>query len=308
MSKRLIAHLAVLGANIIYGLNYTIAKIAMPAYLKPLGFILIRVIVATALFWLISPLFKREKVDRSDMMRLVWCGFFGIAINQLLFFSGLDLTSPIDASIIMISTPVLVMIVAFVLAGEKLTLFKVGGIALGAAGAALLLANSPKDGAAGGNLLGNIMILFNALSYGIYLVIAKPLMLKYHPLTVLKWSFLFGMLICIPFGFNQALAVDWATLTPKAWFSVVYVILAATFIAYLLNNLALGTVSPSVVGVYIYLQPVIAAVVEILVGNSAPNAVKITAALLIFTGVYLAGKQTKKGPHPLTPSPKERGE
>ncbi len=290
MSKRLIAHLSVFTANVIYGLNYTIAKIAMPDFLKPLGFILIRVIIATALFWLISPLIKREKVDRSDMMRLFWCGFFGIAVNQLLFFSGLDLTSPIDASIIMISTPILVMIIAFFLTGEKLTALKIGGVILGAGGAALLLMNSPKTGAGGGNLLGNIMILFNALSYGVYLVIAKPLMVKYNPLTVLKWSFLFGMFICIPFGFNQALEVEWATLTPNAWFSVVYVIIAATFIAYLLNNLALGTVSASVVGVYIYLQPVIAAIVEILVGNSAPSAVKITAALLIFTGVYLVGR------------------
>lgn len=290
MSKRLIAHISVFAANVIYGLNYTIAKIAMPDFLKPLGFILIRVIIATALFWLISPIIKREKVDRSDMLRLFWCGFFGIAVNQLLFFSGLDLTSPIDASIIMISTPILVMMIAFFLTGEKLTALKIGGVILGAGGAALLLMNSPKTGTGGGNLLGNIMILFNALSYGVYLVIAKPLMAKYSPLTVLKWSFLFGMFICIPFGFNQALEVDWATLTPKAWFSVVYVIIAATFIAYLLNNLALGTVSASVVGVYIYLQPVIAAIVEILVGNSAPSAVKITAALLIFTGVYLVGR------------------
>jgi drug/metabolite transporter (DMT)-like permease len=293
MSKRLIAHLAVLGANIIYGLNYFIAKIAMPDYLKPLGFILIRVIIATALFWLITPLFTKEKVQRADMLRLIMCGFFGIAINQLLFFSGLDLTSSIDASIIMICTPVLVMVVAFILTGEKLTLFKVGGIALGAAGAALLLANSPKDSSGGGNLLGNIMILFNALSYGIYLVIAKPLMVKYHPLTVLKWSFLFGMIICIPFGAQQAAAIQWSTFPPNAWFSVVYVIIAATFIAYLLNNLALGTVSASVVGVYIYLQPVIAAIVEIVVGNSAPDAVKIGSALLIFTGVYLVGRPVK---------------
>jgi len=300
MSKRLIAHLSIFTANVIYGLNYTIAKIAMPDFIKPLGFILIRVIIATALFWLISPLVKREKVERSDMLRLFLCGIFGIAINQLLFFSGLDLTSPIDASIIMISTPILVMVIAFILTGEKLTFFKVGGILLGAAGAALLLLTSPKEANGSGNLLGNIMILFNALSYGIYLVIAKALMMKYNPLTVLKWSFLFGMFICIPFGFNQTLEVDWASLTPKAWFSVVYVIIAATFIAYLLNNLALGTVSSSVVGVYIYLQPVIAAIVEILVGNTAPSAVKIVAALLIFTGVYLVGRKNSPQPKSLS--------
>ena len=293
MSKRLIAHIAALAANIIYGLNYFIAKIAMPDYLKPIGFILIRVICATALFWVVSPLFKREKIERKDFARLFWCGFFGIAVNQMLFFSGLDLTSSIDASIIMISTPILVMIIAFVLTGEKLTAFKIGGVILGASGAALLLLTSPKSGSGGGNLLGNVMILFNALAYGVYLVIAKPLMLKYHPLTVLKWSFLFGMIICRPFGAQQAMAVDWATMPPNIWFSVFYVVLAATFLAYLLNNLALSTVSASVVGVYIYLQPVIAAVVEIVVGNSAPSVVKIGSALLIFTGVYLVGRPVK---------------
>lgn len=294
MSKRLWAHLAVLAANIIYGLNYKIAKLSMPGFLEPLGFILIRVMVCTALFWLVSPLFKREKIERADLKRLMLCGLFGIAINQLLFFSGLSLTSAIDSSIIMICTPVLVLIVAFVLTGEKMTFLKIGGILLGFAGAALLLSNSNKGGSGQqGDLLGNIMILLNALSYGIYLVIAKPMMVKYHPLTVLKWSFLFGMVICIPFGAQQAAAVSWDTLTPIAWFSVVYVIIAATFIAYLLNNVALGIVSPSVVGVYIYLQPVIAAIVEISVGNSAPDAVKIIAALLIFTGVYLVGRPAK---------------
>jgi drug/metabolite transporter (DMT)-like permease len=294
MSKNLIAHMAVLLANVIYGLNYFIAKIAMPAYIKPIGFILIRVIIATALFWLIAPLFKREKIAREDFMRLFWCGLFGIAINQMLFFMGLDKTSSIDASIIMICTPVLVMVVAFLIGGEKITALRLLGIALGAGGAAMLLLLSPaKAGGQQSSLLGNSMILVNALSYGIYLVIAKPLMLKYHPLTVLKWSFLFGMFICLPFGLEQAAEVNWATITGKGWFSIIYVIIAATFFAYLLNNLALGTVSSSVVGVYIYLQPVIAAIVEISVGNSAPDAVKILSALLIFTGVYLVGRPVK---------------
>lgn len=294
MSKRLTAHLAILGANIIFGLNYSIAKIAMPDYIKPMGFILIRVLVSTLLFWLVAPFFKRESVERKDMFRLLLCGAFGIALNQLLFFSGLELTSPVDASIIMISTPVLVMIVAFVLAGEKITPTKIGGILLGAAGAILLLANSPKAAnAGGGSLLGNVMILFNALAYGVYLVIVKPLLVKYHPLTVLKWSFLYGTVLCIPFGTQQALDVQWATMPADIWLSIVYVIIAASFVAYMLNNIALGTVSPSVVGVYVYLQPVIAAVVEISVGKSAPDAVKIAAALLIFTGVYLVGRTAK---------------
>lgn len=295
MSKRIIAHLAALTANIIYGLNFFIAKLAMPAYLKPIGFILVRVIAATALFWLIAPLFKREKVARKDLVRLFWCGFFGIAVNQMLFFSGLDLTSSIDASIIMICTPVLVMVIAFIFGGEKLTWLRVIGIALGAAGAATLLMNSPRAaGGQGGSLLGNTMILVNALAYGIYLVIAKPLMVKYHPLTVLKWSFLFGMFICIPFGANQLSQVNWATMPGTIWFSVFYVVFCATFLAYLLNNLALGTVSPAEVGVYIYLQPVIAAIVEIVVGNSAPGVVKLLSALLIFTGVYLVGRPVAK--------------
>lgn len=292
MNKTLWAHAAILAANIIYGLNYRIAKEVMPEYIGPYGFILLRIAVSLLLFALVNPLFGNDKVAKADYLRLFLCGLFGIAANQLLFFGGLSLTSPIDASIIMISTPILVLLVAFVLAGEKLTPLRGAGIAIGAGGAALLLLVNPTNATAqGSSLLGNVMILVNALSYGIYLVIAKPLMQKYNPITVLKWSFFFGLIISIPFGYNQVATPNYASFSTNVWLGVGFVIICATFLAYLFNNFALRYVSPAIVGVYIYLQPLLAAIVEVILGHQAPTPAKIAAAALIVLGVYLVSKQ-----------------
>jgi drug/metabolite transporter (DMT)-like permease len=180
------AHLALLGANIIYGANYIIAKGIMPNKIGPSAFIFLRILGAGILFWILKS-FIKEKVEKKDFLRLIFCGVFGIAINQLLFFHGLNLTSPIDASIIMTSLPVLVMIYSFFMLNEKITRNKLAGIAIGAIGAIILIVYSNKSGGTS-SLLGNLFIFINAASYGLYLVLVKPLMKKYNTITIISFS------------------------------------------------------------------------------------------------------------------------
>ena len=276
------AHLALLGVALIYGANYSIAKIVLDdGYILPKGFILMRVFSGMILFWLFHQLFVREKVLRKDWWRLALCGVFGVAVNQLFFFMGLKLTTPINASLIMTTTPILVLIASSLLIGERFTLQKLAGILLGAVGAIILILNGQSLDLGSEGWLGDLMILVNASSYGIYLVLVKDLMKRYHPITVVKWVFTFGFIYVLPFGFGELQQVDWTSFTIPIWLAVVYVLLMTTFMAYLLNAFALSKVNPSVVSIYIYLQPLVAAIVALFLQQDIISGQKIMAASLI---------------------------
>ena len=189
MSSLLRAHLALLIVNLIYGANYLIAKGLMPELIEPSGFILLRVLGATTLFWILRLFVKLQPIESEDYPRLILCGLFGVAGNQLFFFNGLNLTSPINASIIMTANPILVLLMASVLIGERISRVRVLGIAFGAAGAIWLILTSADGSRLSGNWLGDLMILINAASYAVYLVLVKPLMQKYSPATVISWCF-----------------------------------------------------------------------------------------------------------------------
>lgn len=300
MPQNLRAHLALLAVAFIYGANYSIAKIAMnDGYLRPFGFIALRGLVGFILFWTIQTLLVREKIDRRDLPRLALCGLFGIAMNQLFFFAGLNLTTPINASLIMTTTPILVLVASSFLLSEKITFRKVTGIIIGATGAVLLIAYGKRIHLGGQGILGDLMIMVNASSFGIYLVISKPLMKKYHPITVVKWAFAFGLLMILPFGLPPLLQTQWATFTPDVWLSVVYVLVCTTFFAYLLNAYALKIVQASVVSIYIYLQPLIATAIALTIGADHLDGIKAVAGSLIFFGVYLVSFR-KKQPNSLS--------
>jgi drug/metabolite transporter (DMT)-like permease len=202
MNNRLLAHLALLGANLFYGAGYTVAKMVMPSLIQPKGFILIRVTTVTILFWLSyfgGEPFKTN-IDKKDWRTIIICALFGVATNQLLFFLGLNLTSPIHASLMMLSTPILVSLFAVYALKDRLTTNKILGLILGVSGAMILVLLGGKDKVASNALLGDLFVLMNASSYAIYLVMVKPLMLKYRPIIVIRWIFLFGFLFVFPFG------------------------------------------------------------------------------------------------------------
>ena len=259
--------------------------------IQPLGFILLRVISGFVFFNLIHRLFVREKVKKKDFGLLILCGLFGVAINQMFFFSGLELTRQINAALIMTVTPVIVLIVSAILIGEQITLRKLVGIFFGGCGAVLLIAFNKKVGFERSGMLGDLMIFINATSYAIYIVLVKSLLKKYHPITVVKWLFTFGLLAVFPFGIQQLSAVEWSAFTMNIWWAVLYVLIGTTILAYLLNLYALGVLNPSTVSIYIYLQPLIAAAIALYFGKDELNWVKIVSGILIFYGVYLVSIQ-----------------
>lgn len=284
-------HLSLFTVNLLYGANYSIAKEVMPAYIKPYGFVTVRVICTTVLFFLVHRLWLNERVEKKDFPRMIACAFFGIALNQLLFLKGLDLTTPINASLMMITTPISVLLLAVFMKVEKFSVTKAAGVLLAALGAFMVIFYGKHFTVDSQSFLGDILVLINATSYGIFLVLAKPLMEKYHPLTVIKWVFALGCLFVIPVGWREFSAVEWSALPLLAWLCIAYVIMGATFFAYLLNVIALNRASPSLVGIYIYLQPFLATIFALVLGKDELNWVKILSSVLIFAGVYLVSKK-----------------
>jgi drug/metabolite transporter (DMT)-like permease len=294
MPSKFKIHSALLIVGLIYGANYSIAKVVMPLHIGPFGIIFIRVIIGTVLYWGIDFLNGPEKIKYGrDYLQFAVLAIFGVAINQLMFFKGLSMTTPISASVIMTSSPITVLIASYFLLKEKITVNKIIGIALGSTGAVLLIG---IDGFKIDNdtFLGNLFILINAISFSIYLVLVKPMMYRYKAITVIKWVFSFGMFMVMPFGIGEFLLIEWASLPNEAWLSLGYIIIGTTFIAYLLNTWALQYVNPSLVGYYIYLQPVFSTLVAVSFRGDKLTITEALYSMLIFIGVYLVSVNKAK--------------
>ena len=295
-SKRtlLFSHLALLGANVIYGLNYSIAKILMPDYIKPLGLVALRAIVATSLFWLFSVFFPREKVERKDLIYMLSFFMFGVFFNQVFFLLGLNKTTPINASLLMLINPILAIIFGVIILKEKFSGRRLAGVIIGMSGTALLILGRGNFSLSRGSVAGDILILLTAASWALFLVVIKRMTTKYESFTVMKWVFLFGLFPNLTIGFNQLNDVSFSNLPLTIILAFIYVTVFTTFIGYSMNTYGLKFVSPTVVSTYVYLQPLVAVIVSIALGQDTLNTIKIVSAILVFTGVYLVSINTRK--------------
>ena len=293
MDKRTLGFLAALGATIIYGLNHTIAKNVMPTYITPFGFILLRVLGAAILFWLVSFFIKPEKIQKKDWPRLIACSFLGMVINMLAFFKGLELSTPVNSSVIITISPIIVFIFSAILLKEKIQFLKTIGIISGFIGAVILVLYTSKTGINAPNIpLGNVLFIVNSFAYGLYLVLVKPLIEKYNIITLLKWLFLLAVFLNLPVTFNEFVSVKWADLPIKdAVFPMLFVVVGTTFCTYLFNAYALRTLSPSTVSSFIYLQPIVGIVYAVSTKSDTLSLVSVTGMILIFIGIYLVTKK-----------------
>mgnify|MGYP000894767061 CR=1 FL=1 len=281
------AILALVATSLIFGLNYTVAKSLMPHFVSPPQFMLFRLGGSLLVLWPVYLLggFK-QKIVKTDYLRLFLVSLTGITLNQILFFEGLSRTSPVDTSIIHACSPILVMVFAAILLKERFTIRKGVGILLGATGAIWLVILGTQE-TAQGTTIGNILILLNIASYSLYLVLVKPLMRSYSALTVIVYSFTIGLLLVMPYILIDETPWRVALFTPKAWIALLYVIYITTLLAFLLTNWALQHVTATLAGYFIYLQPVIATTVALLTGQDHFDYRKVVAACVIFTGIIV---------------------
>ena len=293
MSKRNWALIAATMVSLIYGVSFTIAKDVMPTYVKPFGFILLRVFGATILFWLLSFFGPTEKIQLKDFPRIIAAAFFGVALNMLTFFKGLSFTSPISAAVIMVTTPIIVLILSTIIMKEKMIKRKIFGILLGLFGTGFLILYGKSIGNAANAPLGNLLVFINAVSYAFYLIVVKKLMDKYNAFTFVKWIYTFGLLMVLPFGWSEYQEIQWATIPTYILWEIVFVVLFTTFFTYLFNLVSMRELKPTTVAVFIYLQPLFATIFAISLGKDELTLVKIVSAVLIFVGVYLVTLKKK---------------
>ena len=288
MNKRYLALIAAFLATSIYGINHTVAKEVMPIYIGSSGFIMLRLLGATLIFWLISLFTPKEKIEKKDFLKILLASILGMCVNMLAFFRGLELSTPINSGIIITLSPVLVLILSYFFLKEKVTVKKIIGILIGFSGAVFLVLNSSKTGINAPNIpLGNSVFLLNASAYAGYLIVIKPLTNKYNIFTLMKWLFLIGLILSTPITFNQFVEVNWTELPWFAIWRMAYVVIGTTFLTYLFNVYALKTLSPTTVGSFIYLQPIITIGFALITGNDILDTTKLFSCLLVFIGIYL---------------------
>lgn len=260
----------------------------------PLAVVVLRVVGASVLFWLLSFFGPKEKIDKKDYRRMLLCAVLGVGINMMIFFKGLELSTPINSAVIITITPIFVLILSIFLIKEKVTPRKIIGVIVGLSGAlGLILFGNEIRQDAPNIALGNFYILLNALFYGAYLILVKTLIQRYHPFTFMKWLFSLGILICLPFGYQELTEINWIDLPFEAIWKISFVILGTTFCTYLFNIYALTQLKASTVSAFIYVQPLIGIIYAVATGQDTLTTVKIIAACLVLLGVYLASRKPK---------------
>ena len=296
MQKKILPLLAATIATTIYGINHTVAKMVMPIYIGSLGLVFLRVLGATIIFWTISLFFKTKPIEKKDRLTILKCGLFGMSINIAAFIAGLDYSTPVNSSILIIISPIFVVILSFFIFKNKINFIKILGIILGFIGAMILILTADSNSSIGRNIpLGNFLFIVNSISYAYYLIIVKPMAEKYDLITLFKWLFLIGLIFNFPLGINQFLDIDWASLPLwEAVLPMVFVVVGTTCMTYFLNGYALSKITSTEVAVFMYLQPIIGILFAIFTKSDTITLIMFVASVLIFTGVYLTSVLKQK--------------
>jgi drug/metabolite transporter (DMT)-like permease len=287
-------HAIILTGNFFFGCSVIAIKQLSPLYMPALAINVVRILTALVLFWVLF-IFKKDKsktIEKSDWPRLIACAFTGIIINQIFFVKGTSLTSPIHASLLGLSTPIVLILIGVVFYKQAINTKMIIGVLLGIVGAAtLIFLKTTTDRES--TVIGDFLVIINASSYAVYLIISKPLLQKYSPITVIRWAFTIGAIIIIPFGWTDFTSVNFEQIIKNQHniMALIFICVGATFISYLCIMYGIAKMGSQVVGSYIYTQPIFATIAAILLFNEPLNVQKIVAAICIFCGIYLVSRK-----------------
>ncbi|ULQ51893.1 DMT family transporter [Flavihumibacter fluvii] len=297
MSRDLQPHLAVLAANLFFGINFSAVQHITQGYIPPFALNYIRVAVCVLLFWVLLLAYPgRIGIKRAHIPRFILCAITGIVITQLLFIKGLSLTFSIHAALLELATPIFIGFAAVWIDKEALTSWKLTGLALGIAGAVFLVAGNGHEGKAENMLFGNILVIISAISYAFYFALVKPLMEEYKPIHVMRWVFTIGLPFVALIGWSEFRTIHWERFAGLEWMSLAMIVFGATFFAYLFNLYGISKLGAGVTGSYIYTQPIFATIIAVVFLGEELAMNKILAAILIISGVWLVGR---KSPNPV---------
>lgn len=292
-NKNLHGHLFALMANVMWGLMSPIGKSALQEF-SAISVTTFRMVGAAAAFWILSIFCKQEHVDHRDMLKIFFASLFALVFNQGVYIFGLSMTSPIDASIVTTTLPIVTMIIAAIYLKEPITNLKVLGIFVGAMGALTLILSSQTAGSGNGSIIGDLLCLVAQISFSIYLTVFKGLSQKYSPITLNKWMFIYASMCYIPFSYQDVAGIQWAEISTAAYVQVGYVVIGGSFLAYIFIMTAQRLLRPTVVSMYNYMQPIVASIAAIIMGLGVFGWEKGIAIALVFLGVYIVTKSKSK--------------
>ncbi|MDD2491378.1 MAG: DMT family transporter [Bacteroidales bacterium] len=287
--------LLVLVANIFFAINMPVSRELTPDWIDPFGLSQLRITFAFIAFLILSLFIKDNTRNFSikEHLILITAGITGTAANQLSFLTGLSMTSPVDASLIITIGPIITMLFSALIIKEPISMKKISGVLIGMSGAAIILYTAKFGNfEQTGTLKGNLIILISGCVYAFYLVIIRPVMAKHSAIHVMKWTFFYGALIALPYTWKKLTISPGATSTE--WFQLGYALLMGTFVAYLLVAFSLKLLRPTTVSMFNYVQPLVASSIAIIIGQDIFNWTKPVSATLIFTGVYLVIKSKSR--------------
>ena len=293
LNSKFEGHLLALTANVMWGLMSPIGKAAL-LFFSAVTLTTFRMVGAAIAFWILSLFFKREQVSRHDKLMMFFASLFALVFNQGTFIFGLSLTSPVDASIMATTLPIVTMIVAAIYLKEPITNKKVTGIVVGAIGALILIQSSQVMSNNGSSMMGNLLCLAAQFSFAIYLTVFKGLSQRYSPITLNKWMFLYASLCFLPFSYKDIAAIQWVEVPAIAITEVLFVVLCGSFLGYLCLISAQRLLRPTVVSMYNYLQPIVATIVSVTMGVASFGLEKGLAIALVFLGVYIVTKSKSR--------------
>lgn len=291
------AHIGIILANIFFAINISAVKhLTNNNFIQPFAINVLRVGISALLFW--SVLFfannKTIGIKKEHIVKFILCALCGIALNQTFFIKGLSLTQPTHAALLLLITPILISLAAAYVLKEKLSAYKIIGLLLGIAGAVILISTRQNSSGATNIIWGDIFIILNAIVYAGYFILVKPLMQQYNPVHVIRWVFTIGFFMVLPLGVTELGQINFTSFSAIEWSCISLVVITGTFFAYLFNIYGIKTLGAGITGAYIYTQPVFAAIIAAVFLHDKMDLYKIIAALLIFSGVFLANKNNKE--------------
>lgn len=286
-NKKSIGHLAIFTSSLIFGVNLPLSKTILPLYVDAQMLTLFRVCGAALLFWVLSLFVKKESVPFKDLLLLFGASMFGIVINQFAFLEGLSRSSVIDTGILLTITPIITMLFAALFLKEPITGRKILGVLVGLSGALLLVFADGISVDGNGSLIGVLLLLSSALSFALYLTLFRGLIVRYSPVTLMKWMFLFAAIIGTSIYWRHIATFDFTNTPMTAYLKIAYVVVGATFFTYLLIPIAQKSLRPTTLSMYNYLQPIVASFIAFMYGMDTFGWVQILAAVLVFSGVYI---------------------
>jgi len=290
MKKSLAPHIALFSVQVFFGTATVLGKFALLAF-PPNALVGFRVGGAALAFYILQRFRGTMALDRrADYFKFALFAVIGVALNQLFFFKGLSLTTAVNTSLIAVTIPIFTILLSALSGNDSLSWRKLAGIVLAAAGVVYLI-DPARAGFGSETTQGDILIVLNSLCYAIYMAISKRLISHYGALKSIAWLFLFASLINVPVGIFSLRAVNLAKVSVNSWLFVAGLVIFPTIMAYFWNAWALSRVEPSIVAVYIYLQPLIGFLSAVFFLGEHFSLRLLFSAMLVFAGVFLVTKK-----------------